>query len=438
MKSFVSISLLVSVSSLFAQETRPLVLPDSLRHQRPITEIAQETKTDTKAETKIDKPETKVEPAAIPQAVCLHVTRRIPSSAQPHASPRVVTDWSVGLKLGPRIVTDVDNVRGAVSISYRSPDARSLSQARLPVYGWDTGLALIQTDESATEPVLETEGAELDSEITVAGCGPTSVELTRLRVDAVYRGKLDNNDTAEFQLLRPSSPRSPSALRSGSPVFIGKKFAGLYHAGKSNYVLHAYYVMRFLEDAKDGKYDGMPRRSFDYQSLQHPDLRKFLNLPDTLHGVRITRTFGESLLLPGDFLKSLDGAPISDEGLIKVKGSLVTLDDFFGLRRAGPITAIVDRGGKDISLALSIGSPEDYLRARSTGDRRVFFYGAGLIFQELDYEIIHDHRSGADSQLRYRYEARFEDRLNRETDLDVVLTNVFPDAVNAGADVYTS
>ncbi|MCE9598926.1 MAG: hypothetical protein K8S54_13250, partial [Spirochaetia bacterium] len=125
-------------------------------------------------------------------------------------------------------------------------------------------------------------------------------------------------------------------------------------------------------------------------------------------------------------------------GMIKNGDALTSIDDFLALRQAGQITVIVDRGGKDISLGLNNNSPGDQLRVRSTGDRRVFFYGAGLIFQELDYEIIHDHKSGTDSQLRYRYESRFEDRLNRETDLDVVLTNVFPDYVNLGAETFLS
>ncbi|MCE9600127.1 MAG: hypothetical protein K8S54_19360, partial [Spirochaetia bacterium] len=300
MKSYVTVlSILLCALSLFAQETRPLILPDFAKN-KPITELAQEVKP--------DKPEPKIETATVvPQAVCLQVTRRIPSSVQPHSAPRVVTEWSVGLKLGPRIVTDLDNVRGAVSIQYRSPDSKTMAPTRPPVFGWDTGLALLTTEESLTEPALEVQEAELDSELTLAGCGPNSIELSRTRVDALYTGNIENNDTAKFQLVRTSPVPATSKLKSGTPAFIGKKFAGLYHAGKSRYVLHAYYVTRFLQDVKDGKYEGMPRRTFDYQGLQHPDLRKFLNLPDTLHGVRITRTFGESLLLPGDYLKSIDG-----------------------------------------------------------------------------------------------------------------------------------
>jgi len=384
----------------------------------------------------VTQPAADTQPANAPQAVCLVVTRRIPSAASPLSAPRVVTELSTALKLGTSIITDLDNVRGIVSAQFRSPDGTILSPAKLVATGWDTGLALLQAEGPAATFTPDFATVEIDSDLTLTSCGKNSVELYRLRVDSLYDDTLENNEAGLFRLIGVSATTTIGKAESGAPVFAIKRLAGLYHSGRRTYVIPTKYILRFIADASNGDYRGIPRRGFYFQQLVQKDLRRYLSLPESFQGVRITRVFGDSLLLPGDFLKEMDGKPIGNDGLVKAEPT-VTIDDFLAKHQAGKINVTVNRAGTDLVLGMVLSPlPDEGMLVRSSADRRTFFYGAGLVFQALDYDLMHDSRAATDPQLKYRYATRYEDRLNEEADRDIILTNVYADSVNLGAEDF--
>lgn len=391
-----------------------------------------------KPENKADKPERPSEKP--PHAVCIEVTRRIPSAAMPYNGPSVKTIRATGIQIGKRIVTELENVRGAISLTVRQPDQDTATQGRLLFSGWDTGMAVIVSEEGDDKAPLiipDIPAITLDQEFGVSACSDRGLEMVRLRVDRIYESRLDDSDVGRFTLAGVSALGSIQPSASGAPVFSSGNLSGMFHSGKSNYVMPLSMIQRFLKDIDDGEYNGIPSLPFEYQPLSHPDLRRYLSLPSSLHGVRVTRSLAGTLLIPGDYVTALDGQPVSNDGKIGTGATAISIQAFGSRKLASTVNLTVNRGGREIVVAVPVQpSADTAARIRSTQDRRPFFYSAGLVFQNLDYELMHDTKAGADPQLAYRYFNRVRDRLNDESDRDVILTNLFPDAINEGAERF--
>lgn len=404
-------------------------------------------KTDAKPEAKTDaKPEAKTEPSkpepqkseqeirvnvARDATACLEITARVHTSAHPYSAPQVETRRVRGLRIGRAVLTDIDSVRGATATQMVSGSLRE--NLRLVYAGFDTGLALLfpEKDAPAAISIENTAPLLIDSDLSLYSCAGAEPEARRLRIVRIASGKLENNDNGTFETA--SVEQAVPAALSGSPVFSEGRFAGLLHRGKSTYILPASAVVRFLEDVQDGRYDGIPVPGFLYQPLTQADLRKYLNLPDTAAGVRITRAEPGSLLLAGDYLTSLAGQAVSSDGRI---GSLA-IEEFVQRRQAGSVEAVIVRGGRTLTIQLPLRpAPDARLRARSVDGQRRFFLAAGLVFQELDYDLLLDTKAGARPELKHRFASRLLDQLALESDQDLILTEVLADPANAGSDRY--
>src|SRR5262249_7182574 len=110
-------------------------------------------------------------------------------------------------------------------------------------------------------------------------------------------------------------------------------------------------VEHFLEDIKDGKYDGFPDSGFGDVELISPALRRERKVPSGKTGVVVEDIAhggsAEGALKTGDVILAVEGQPIADDGTISLGDGRISYGHLFDMKQLGqPIKISVWRDGK--------------------------------------------------------------------------------------------
>ena len=117
---------------------------------------------------------------------------------------------------------------------------------------------------------------------------------------------------------------------SGGPALVNDRVAGVAfsmntEAENVGFLVPTLEVRRFLDDAADGTYDSRHRLHLECQTLDNPDLRDAVGIPDDAAGVLLRRSYfdehaplDDSQLEPGDILTHINGHAIDNRGLSRV------------------------------------------------------------------------------------------------------------------------
>ena len=115
---------------------------------------------------------------------------------------------------------------------------------------------------------------------------------------------------------------------SGGPVLsnnrvVGVAFAGLTQADNIGYFIPVNILENFLDDIKDGNYDGPPKLGIQWAKLESTSQRKMLGLKNDSKGIIIKKVFTNSpfygILQRNDVLLKLDGQNIESDGTIEFR-----------------------------------------------------------------------------------------------------------------------
>jgi hypothetical protein len=153
-------------------------------------------------------------------------------------------------------------------------------------------------------------------------------------------------------------------------------------------------VKHFIDDLKDGKYDGFPDGGFRTLDLISPAYRRERGLPAGKSGVVIDAVTpggtAEGVLRPGDVLMAIEGNAVADDGTIALGPARVPFAHALDVKQVGePVKFRVFREGKEQEVVAKS-------RRIARGDRQRAQYGkaprylvyAGLVFMELDAEYL--------------------------------------------------
>ena len=115
---------------------------------------------------------------------------------------------------------------------------------------------------------------------------------------------------------------------SGGPVIsknkvVGVAFAGLTSADNIGYFIPVNILYHFLDDIKDGNYEGAPGLGLQWSKLESPSHRRMLGLEKNSQGILIKKIFKgspfEGALKVNDVLLKLDNKPIEYDGTIEFR-----------------------------------------------------------------------------------------------------------------------
>lgn len=175
-------------------------------------------------------------------------------------------------------------------------------------------------------------------------------------------------------------------------------------------------IRLYLNDHKDGRYQGLPGGGMWTQTLLRADLRLSYGLGADQHGIAIQRVIpgrsGDGVIQPGDVVLSADGYALDDEGKFvhEVYGRLPASYLFQGRRYAGEkIPVRVLRAGKPMDLSVELRAwpvSEQRVPASPPHGRPEYLVIGGLVVLELNNEAASEiERSQAGVILR-----RYRDR----------------------------
>jgi S1-C subfamily serine protease len=238
---------------------------------------------------------------------------------------------------------------------------------------------------------------------------------------------------------------------SGGPVIqddkvVGVAFEGLPGLQSTGYFIPTLIIRHFLDDIKDGTYDGEPEAGLRLASLQNPAYRSLLKMPaDSKRGVRVDQILDlpttKAVLKPDDVLMQVGDYPVDDDGTITYEGNTVGVSVAFDMAQNNDVLPLkVWRDGKmiDVNLPMTVYQA-DYAQGNQYDVLPRYYIYGGLVFTTLSLDYLktfgHDWNESVGRDLIYELAYRHvEDPKNWRPE-PVVLASILNAPVNANFSV---
>jgi S1-C subfamily serine protease len=203
-----------------------------------------------------------------------------------------------------------------------------------------------------------------------------STEGLRIQVDAV---------------INPGNSGGP-ALVNGR--MIGLVFGKLKQADNIGYIIPIEEIELFLEDVRDGRYDGKPVLVDEFQHLQNDALRAKLKLPKTTSGVMVCRTDStavERALNAGDVVTRIGENIVDNSGLVQIEGDRLVKFQYFvqRLARGNKVPLTIIRDGRELKIDAPVNPDGNRWLVPILGDAvpSYFIFGP-LVFTETSDDYV--------------------------------------------------
>ena len=343
---------------------------------------------------------------------------------------------------GERIITNAHAVLNSKFLQVRKEGDSKKYKAVVKFTSEEYDLALVEIEDKSffngTVPLKMGTLPEIQEKLTVYGY-PLGGDKLSTTQGIVSRMEHNTYTLTNRKFLIGQTDAAINSGNSGGPVVskgkvAGVAFAGLNSADNIGYFIPVNILNNFLEDIKDGKYDGSPLLGVEWLELESPSHRRMLGIEDKTGGILIKKVFKnspfEGVLQKNDVLMKLDNYPIEYDGTIefrkneKTDFSYVNQQKKYGenlsyeiIRDKKTKTGQVKLEKKDIKYTVvtevTIETPPSYM-----------VYG-GLLFEPLTS----NYMAGVVEKLGSVYD---KEELYKDYKQLVVLVRVLPFDVNLG------
>jgi S1-C subfamily serine protease len=232
---------------------------------------------------------------------------------------------------------------------------------------------------------------------------------------------------------------------SGGPVIKGDKVVGVaFQAGSGEnigYMVPAPVIDHFLEDIKNGSYDGIPGLGVSWQKMENPDLRLKYGMERHKTGMLVNKVYPHSpakgLLRSGDIILSIEGRNVENDGTIEFRPGERT---FFGYMVQNKyiddevvLGILREKQAVDVKITLTASLNVGQLVPDERYDEPPTYYIiGGLVFEPLTLNFLKTWKkwylNAPSNLLNYYFRGEpTEDR--REI---IVLVKVLADEINVG------
>ena len=343
---------------------------------------------------------------------------------------------------GERIITNAHAVLNSKFLQVRKEGDSKKYKAVVKFTSEEYDLALVEIEDKSffngTVPLKLGTLPEIQEKLTVYGY-PLGGDKLSTTQGIVSRMEHNTYTLTNRKFLIGQTDAAINSGNSGGPVVskgkvAGVAFAGLNSADNIGYFIPVNILNNFLEDIKDGKYDGSPLLGVEWSELESPSHRRMLGIEDKTGGILIKKVFKnspfEGVLQKNDVLMKLDNYPVEYDGTIefrkneKTDFSYVNQQKKYGdnlsyeiIRDKKTKTGQVKLEKKDIKYTVvtevTIETPPSYM-----------VYG-GLLFEPLTS----NYMAGVVEKLGSVYD---KEELYKDYKQLVVLVRVLPFDVNLG------
>lgn len=350
---------------------------------------------------------------------------------------------------GNLILTNAHVVSDATYIEVQKENDPEKYRAEVLYIGHQCDLALLSVEnplffKGTTPLLLSGEVPELKSTVATFGY-PNNGDRISITEGVISRVEMGSYVHSMYtSLLHIQTDAAINTGNSGGPVIqdgkiVGIAFQTLSSGENIGYLIPVPIIRHFLEDVKDGQFDGFPTLGVYINKLENPDYRTYLKMPEEMSGIFMNRVVkggpSENYLLDGDVILSIDGVNIANDGTIAFENGRISFSYLISLKQVGEnISCTVWRNGEVKTIEYPLNSDKGRISWYNEYESlpRYYIFG-GIIFQVLSREFLKSWRDwwyNADFLFLYYYMYHDIDNLYPERKEFVIINQVLPDPVN--------
>jgi S1-C subfamily serine protease len=318
-------------------------------------------------------------------------TLRMPNPIRPWTRQDPIEFGGTGVVIeGKRILTNAHLVVYASEVRVQARRGGRPVDATVEALGPGIDLAVLKLqDESFFDgrpPVPRAPGLpEASAGVAVYGfpIGGSGLSITRGTVSRIVYDAVDV-DTAALQ-VQVDAVINPG--NSGGPALVEGRMIGLVYGQDENigYVLANEEIDAFLEDVRDGRYDGKPRLLDRFQGLENEALRARLGLAADMEGIMVRKPGRDEDCYPvrqGDVLTRIGDHAIDHEGMVRVADNLRLPFPYLlpKLAHSGKVPVGVIREGRELSVDLPVVRGDQRLIRSYAGEPSSYFVCGPRVF----------------------------------------------------------
>jgi S1-C subfamily serine protease len=352
---------------------------------------------------------------------------------------------------GNRIMTNAHVVAWTTQLVVRRYHDPKPYFARVEFVAHDIDLAVIKVDDpdfyKGMKPLEFGPLPKVRSTVVTYGfpAGGEQISYTSGVVSRIeVQGYVHIGDRA-FLAVQTDAAINPG--NSGGPVIqddkvVGVAFEGIASLQSTGYFIPTVIIHHFLDDIKDGVYDGVPEAGLRLSALQNPAYRRMLKLPDdSKRGVRVDQILDipttQALIKPNDVIMQVGDYPIDDDGTITYDGNTVGVSAAVDLAQNGDTIPLkIWRDGQmiDVNLPVKVYNDDNAQGNQYDVLPKYYIYG-GLVFTPLSLDYLktfgQDWTDSAGRELIYELVYRHLEDPKHWRPEPVVLASILDHPVNA-------
>ena len=381
--------------------------------------------------------------------VKIYTVSKIPSYTTPWNSSISRSHGSGSIIKGNRILTNAHVVANETFIEVKRHGDTKKYEAEIEFISHQADLALLKVKDEAffkdTTP-LELDGLpKFEEDVAVYGfpVGGDSLSVSRGIVSRIEHEQYAHSREIFLSIqvdaaINPGSSGGP-AISNGQ--IVGVVMQQLRSSQSIGYIVPTEIVKHFLEDVKDGKYDGFSHLGVTTQTMENDALRYVYKMDTNTTGVLVIdisqKSNAYTKLKEHDILLSLDGHNINNDGTVEyIQNKFTSYKYYVDQKQIGDSVKFeVLRGGKKLELSVLLNNvANDNLLVNTVAHDEIpkyLVYG-GYVFSPLTRNLLMGNRS---TLLRLR-QASME-WASDEREQAVILLKVLASEANRGDHNYS-
>ncbi len=385
--------------------------------------------------------------------VNIDVSMVIPDYREPWNAGQPTGGSGTGFLIGKnRFLTNAHVVSNSTRIVIRTTNDPEPHPARIVHIAHDCDLAIIEAVDDAHFEKLNTlqigDTPKLNTEVSVIGypIGGERISVTRGVVSRIDFRPYSHSGVDSHLAIQVDAAINPG--NSGGPVLQDGKVVGVAFQGYNGqvaqnvgYMIPTPVIKRFLKDIEDGHYDHYVDLAISDFSIENRAQVKALGLANDGKGVLVANVepagSAGGVLKEGDVLLSIDGNPIFNNGLVRVDGDLMDMNEMVERKFSGDEVKVEFlRDGKKQTKPVKLQRFIPYLTLGEHYNQRPrYVIYAGLVFQPMDRNLM-DALQIREPTVNYVFDNYLNLKLYQERPEVVILTNILTDDVNSYIQPY--
>jgi S1-C subfamily serine protease len=352
---------------------------------------------------------------------------------------------------GNRIMTNAHVVAWATELKVRRYHDPKPYIAKVEFVAHDIDLAVIKVDDpdfyKGMKPLDFGPMPQVRSTVVTYGfpAGGQQISYTRGVVSRIEVQGYVHIGNRAFLAVQTDAAINPG--NSGGPVIqddkvVGVAFEGISGLQSTGYFIPTVIIHHFLDDIKDGTYDGVPEAGLRLSPLQNPAFRRMLKLPeDSQQGVRVDQVLDiastQAVIKPNDVIMKVGDYPVDEDGTITYDGNTVGVSAAVDLAQNGDTIPLkIWRDGQmiDVKLPVKVYRDDDSQGNQYDVLPPYYIYG-GLVFTPLSLDYLktlgQDWTASAGRELIYELVYRHTEDPKHWRPEPVVLASILDHSVNA-------